>query len=287
MAGVVVLLAYSRPTLLRQCLDSLYNASGSEQTIKVLVLQPGNAEVEELIGRRADDSTVTIRSPAQGSTPTQRMMSQFWLGIEVALAHSDRDWIMTLEEDSLLSEDALTFVDVMHMRYRGHTHFRGVNLGSVEVDAGLRGTYSLLRYGFMGHAGALPRRHWALAHRLLAKGSSRYAPFDCEVEAALKTGFMVTPNLSKSMNFGWIDGTHVTDEPSVRAHFERMRQSWEMGDHAGPYRRHDIDQGWRHDAVPFLLRDDPRYTARLMKSLVGRAARGLRGVPSRSARDAR
>lgn len=282
MAGVVVLLAYSRPTLLHGCLTSLYGANNSDRTVKILVLQPGNADVERLISSHADERTIIVQSPARGNSPIQRMMNNFWLGIEVALAQPKCDWIMSIEEDSLISADALDFVDDMHIRYGAHKHFRGVNLGSVETDAALRGTYSLLRYGFMGHSGALPRRHWDLAHRLLRKGALRHSPFDCEVEALLKTGYMVTPNLSKSMNFGWIGGTHVTDEPSVRAHFDRMRISWDIKDHSGPYRRRDVAHRWRLDSVPYRLRDDPRYLGLLGKSLAGRALRSIRDNRSRS-----
>lgn len=277
MPGVVVVLAYSRPDLLHNCLSSLFNAARSSEAVKILVLQPGNSRVEKLVYDHADSTTVVVRSPARGKTPTQRMMGQFWLGIEVALAQPDRDWVMSLEEDSIISEDALVFVDDMHTRYEHSPHFRGVNLGSVETDPSFRGTYSLLRYGFMGQAGALPRRHWVKARRFSAQGRHRYEPFDCEVEAALKTGFMVTPNLSKSMNFGWIDGTHVRDEPSVRAHFDAMQASWDLHDNCGPYRRKDVSHTWRKDAVPFRLHDDARYLAALGRSLLGRTLRGHRG----------
>jgi hypothetical protein len=273
MPGVVVLLAYSRPALLSRCLDSLFESRDSEKTCKVLVLQPGEQEVEDLILSRASRSTVIVRSHAFGSTPTQRMMSQLWLGIDVALAQPGRDWIMTLEEDSIISEDALFFVDEMHKRYRHHSRFRGVNLGSVETDETLRGTYSLIRYGYMGHAGALPRRHWVTARYALAKGRRRYEPFDCLAEPALKTGFMATPNLTKSMNFGWIDGTHVTNEPAVLSHFDAMRESWELGDCTSPYTRRDVPHSWRADAIPFRTLDDPRYWALMGKSLLGSALR--------------
>ena len=275
MSGVVVLLAYSRPTLLAQCLTSLYHAEGSGGTRKIIVLQPEDPEVQDLVFRWADDNTVVIRSPASGATPTQRMMSQFWLGMNAALGEPTCDWIMSLEEDSVISPDSLTFIEEMNSQYRRNVHFMGVNLGSVETDPALRGTYSLLRYGFMGSAGALTRRHWVRARRLAAHGANRYEPLDCQIEAILKTGFMVTPNLSKCMNFGWIGGTHVTDEPSVRAHFDAMRASWDLQDHTRPYKRRDIDHAWRSDAVPFLIRDDPRYLGSLGKALAGRALRSI------------
>jgi hypothetical protein len=276
VSGVVVLLAYSRPDLLSHCLTSLYDAEGSIGTRKIIVLQPEDPDVIDLVMSRADDDTVVIHSPAHGSTPTQRMMSQFWLGMDAALAEPNCDWIMSLEEDSIISSDALVFVEDMNTRYRRNVRFMGVNLGSVETDPALRGTYSLLRYGFMGSAGALPRSHWVRARRFAARRSHRYEPLDCQIEAVLKMGFMATPNLSKCMNFGWIGGTHVTDEPPVRAHFDAMSQSWDLHDQTRPYKRRDVDHGWRHDAVPFLLRDDPRYLGLLAKSLAGRSLRSRR-----------
>ena len=276
MPGVVVLTAYSRPQILEQCLISLYAADDSTATRKVLVLQPGNDEVERLINARVDDSTLLIRSPANGSTPTQRMMSQFWRGIEVALGEPGCDWIMSLEEDSVISQDALVFIDEMHARYGNDRHFRGVNLGSVECNESLRGTYSLLRYGLAGNAGVLPRRHWARARLVAGRGRLRYEPFDCHVEPFLKTGFMVTPNLSKVMNYGWVGGTHVTDEPSVREHFERLQRSWSLADTSRPYRRIDVPHAWRHDSVPFSKSQDPRYLMQLGRSLLGTLMRAAK-----------
>ena len=278
VSGVVVLLAYSRPYLLSQCLTSLYGAENSVATRKIVVLQPGDPEVQDLVLSRADDNTVIIRSPAQGTTPTQRMMAQFWLGLDAALTQPECDWIMSLEEDSVLSTDALHFVGDMNSRYRRNVHFMGVNLASVETDPALQGTYSLLRYGFMGMAGAMPRRNWIRFRRLAARGSNRFQPLDCQIEAALKTGFMATPNLSKCMNFGWISGTHVTNEPPVRAHFDAMQKSWSLQDHTRPYVRRDVDHGWRHDAVPFLVRDDPQYLGMFAKSLAGKAYRSKRSA---------
>jgi len=195
------------------------------------------------------------------------MMSQFWLGMDAALAQPGRDWVMSLEEDSVISKDALEFTEEMHSRHGDDRHFRGVNLGSVEVDESLRGTYSLLRYGFAGSAGALPRRSWIWARTFMGRGRRRFEPFDCQVEALLKTGYMATPNLSKTMNFGWIGGTHVTNSPQVRQHFDRMRQSWELSDTSKPYSRRDVPHSWRSDAVPFRARDDFRYAAGLGRHL--------------------
>ena len=47
--GGLVLPTYSRPNLLRNCLQSIYSAENSKKIAKIIVLQLGNVEVEKLV----------------------------------------------------------------------------------------------------------------------------------------------------------------------------------------------------------------------------------------------
>ena len=47
------------------------------------------------------------------------------------------------------------------------------------------------------------------------------------IEFYLKSGFMVTPNLSRDLDFGW-GGTHAPLD-SMHPHYVKMRESW-IGD---------------------------------------------------------
>jgi hypothetical protein len=63
----------------------------------------------------------------------------------------------------------------------------------------------------------------------------------------LKTGFMVTPNLSKAMNYGWIDGTHVKLDDHTSLFFQALEKSWKINLPVSEYMRCDVHHSWRGD----------------------------------------
>lgn len=281
MRGSVVLPTYSRPELLEKCLEALYGAERTHEVTKVLVLQPGNREVESLVHSYSDENTVLIISPAWDGSSMARAMRQFWLGVNAALEDPYVDWVMSVEEETVLAPDALRFTMEMASRYSGDPAFRGINLGSIETLKSLAGTYSLQRYGFHGAGGALSRKTWRIARAIAGRRMRRLDAFDCQVEAYLKTGFMVTPNLSKYMNFGWIGGTNIPDTPEVRERFSQITMSWNAG-MGGPktYRKLQMVQSWRPDCVPFRRGDSLGYWARFAGSQAPRQVRELRRLIS-------
>lgn len=266
MQGCVVLPTYSRPEFLQKCLDSLYSADISETVDKVIVVQLGDKVVEQLADAYADERTVLIKAPAFKGSPMEKAMRQFWLGVTVALEDPRTKWVMSLEEETVLAKDALRFLSEMFSRYSAVSAFRGVNLGSLETSEDLSGTYSLLRYGFHGAGGALSRKSWAVARAIAGTRKRRLDAFDCQVEKYLKTGFMVTPNLSKYMNYGWIGGSNIPDNEEVRQRFTRLQRSFQEStkriDHV--YRHLNAEHTWRQDCIPFRKQDSPSYWARLI-----------------------
>lgn len=268
MRGSVVLPTYSRPELLDKCLESLYGAERSHEITKVVVLQPGNQEVERLVHSYSDENTVLIISPAWDGSSMARAMRQFWLGVNAALEDPYVDWVMSVEEETVLAPDALRFTMEMASRYSGDPAFRGINLGSIETLKSHAGTYSLQRYGFHGAGGALSRKTWMIARAIAGRRKRRLDAFDCQVEAYLKTGFMVTPNLSKYVNFGWIGGTNIPDTPEVRERFATIEESWKA-EHprSSSYRLLQVRHAWRDDCVPYHPKDSPRYWAKFLIGL--------------------
>jgi len=266
MPGAVVLTTYSRPELLERCLLSLNAARRSGNFQVVVVLQPGSSQVGDVVERLVPASAIVARSPARGGPAIQVIRRQVLVGLSIAFSNPSVDWVLKLEEDSQIAHDALAFVEFVHDRYKRRAAYRGVNLGSLEFGPGLGDSFTLLRYGLHGFGGVVTRRVW----RTIQASSVRVRPndgFDGLVEPILKTGFMVTPNLSRVMNHGWIGGTHVETATSPPEFFAALNKSFQLAEsyQPGAYSRMDIPHSWREDAVLYRVLDTPEYLLRLSR----------------------
>ena len=240
--GGLVLPTYSRPNLLEECLKSIYSAENSSQIAKIIVLQLGDLKVEKLVRRFNDDQTFIIPIKRTNTPPLFNMNYNWWVGASFGFEILGLPWLLSLEEESVIKGNAFNFVLEMHEKYESDRKIRGVNLSTKLVDESFRGTYSLLRYGFMGSGATILSKDWQKLKRYRVKKRLQHYPWDVFTEAYWKTGFRATPNLSMVMNFGWIGGTH-TD--GIQSENQQMNQiSFQTSDSLNDFRLKNLDNGW-------------------------------------------
>ena len=215
-----------------------------------------------------------------GRTPLENINHNRFLAYEVAFNEFRADWVLAVEEDVVLSKDAVVFTEFVVSKFSGRRFFRGINLGSREpFDERLFNTYSLLRYGLHGQASVIGKKTWKFIQRrsLIAKFSTH--GFDSLIESHLKTGFMVTPNLSRSLDTGW-DGTHMPNDQND-VYFQEMNKSFvcEM-DPPTHYFTLNILHRWREDLAIYKMYRTPQFILltkwyaikHQLKSYIGSAA---------------
>jgi hypothetical protein len=132
---------------------------------------------------------------------------------------------LAVEDDIELGTDAIRFVSEMFQVHQKKVLFRGVNLGSFELEGqvSLEG-FSRLSYGLHGQAAAISKRTWRhFSPKKLIK-NARTTPLDSAMENFLKMGYMVTPNRSRYLDNGW-NGTHAPKDPND-SYFKKLRKSW-------------------------------------------------------------
>jgi hypothetical protein len=109
-----------------------------------------------------------------------------------------------------------------------------------------------------GQASVIGRRTWTyIARHQISKKFSSHG-FDSLIEKHLKIGFMVTPNLSRSLDSGW-DGTHMPNDMNDK-YFLEMRESF-VYDLQPPreYFRRDILHRWRTDIEVYRFHKTLKY----------------------------
>ena len=170
------------------------------------------------------------------------------------------DFVLGIEDDSVLAPDALEFTKSIFLKYKNEKYFRGINLGSFENDENIGdAAYSILRYGLNGHAGGLSRETWQKFNERSLIINSNSVPLDSMLENYVKTGFMVTPNKSRYINYGW-DGTHGPKYPAddfyikIASSFKSLNTSSKF-----EYINVNIKHNWRNDCVIFKKNDNFKY----------------------------
>jgi hypothetical protein len=252
---IIVVFCHSRAKLLKQCLASICKAYGFNEWKLVVVHQKGYPDVEQVLERYKNRiNTLVSLEPnfnfALGNINYNRILGTK-IGFEVLRA----DYVLGVEEDNLISVDALKFIEFSYNEYKKFRSFRGINLGSVEYDKSITEEgYSLLRFGLHGSAGVLTKKTWIdIKKRKLFEfdlTNSNFA-WDAKIEFYLKTGFMVTPNLSRNLDLGY--GGTFSPASKMDPYFQGIQKSWcsQKNKLDIDYKRIQIHHSWRADSVGF------------------------------------
>jgi hypothetical protein len=256
MKKAIVIFAYARAELLRDSIQSILGAAGSQDWSKVIVCQLGHEDVERVVREFENNFDLVLRLKGQHESTLGNINQNRLVGTSICFDLFKSEIVLGIEEDTMIGYDALAFIDRMVLRYGSKRAFRGVNLGSHETKTeGNLHTYSLIRFGLQGQAGVITRRTWKkLSEQKLLDNISSQG-YDSWMEYCLKSGFMVTPNASRFLDRGWI-GTHVPTD-SMHPYFEKQRLSW-VGTNAFTIRdfeRVDLVHSWRKDAKTYRRKD--------------------------------
>ena len=262
---VIAIFAHSRRQLLNDCIDSMLKSKGSEDWKKILVYQIDFFEVEEIVDKYASNFDVIIKINKQFESVLANINYNRIAGTLYAFDVMKCEYMLGIEEDTIIGKDALHFIDIMFDRYCKNRAFRGINLGSHQpLTLQNQSTYSLLRFGLQGQGGVITRRTW---HKLVSKKLFKNLAsegWDSKFEHFIKTGFMVTPNASRILDRGW-GGTHAPGDP-LSPYFERMGKSW-IGDIElipKDYEKKNEKHIWRNDAIIYNKRDSIFFYLRMI-----------------------
>lgn len=243
----IVVNTYSRDESLRNCLKSIETSISNSRVPIIVIHQLGFPKVDNVIQEYSTLVSRVTTVSGLNRTALENINHNRYCGYKVAFEDFRAKWVFAIEEDVVLSKDAFKFVVRMLERYEKNPFFRGINLGSREPRQGsLLLSYSLLRYGMHGQASVIGSRTWRYIQRRKVYRDFSNHGFDWLIERHLKSGFMVTPNLSRSLDTGW-DGTHMPGDRND-AYFAEMRESFVGDTHvSSDYVKRDLQHRWRDD----------------------------------------
>lgn len=270
MKKSIVIFANSRADLLLSSIESVLNAFGSKDWEKVIVLQTGYSDVEKVVAKYENYFDLVLRVKKYFEITLGNINQNRILGTSICFDLLNSDVVLGIEEDTSIGFDALFFISEMCEKYKLDKSFRGVNLGSFESNTEEnRYTYSLLRFGLHGQAGALTKNTWEHFSLSYLLQDICNVGWDSRIESYLKTGFLATPNSSRLLDQGW-GGTHQPTDPDS-PYFANQRSSW-VGTNPIPIRdfqHKNIFHTWRKDARIYKSNESFIYWSKHNKYLYG------------------
>lgn len=249
----IFLIAYSRPELLRKTLKSINSAIGNHKYLKLIVWQTDSEnylEIKEVLEDFSEMIDYIFQIDGQTRNAIQNITHNEIIGLNYCFDYLKCSWVIALEEDTQIAYDALTFAESMLERYGDRRDFRSINMGSIEPRVGeMEFKYSILRFGPHLHSMVITRKVWRKYRLNSMIRRTQKQPLDALWGPYFYTGFVVTPNSSRSLDLGR-EGTHVRG-PEMDFYFEGQLSSW-MGVEpyeTQAYRRQDLIHAWRAGSV--------------------------------------
>lgn len=251
LKNYIILISNSRNRVISKCIESIINLEKSNEWQKIHIHQVGHEPTTRQFDKYQKYFDINIRVKPVFHNRLANINFNRILGYRMAFELMGADNALGIEEDTVLAKDALIFSRFIIKRYSSNASFRGINLGSGEFNCtASKNSYSLLRFGIQGQASLITRKTWEQfpASKLLKYDSGE--GWDSTVEFTLKTGFMVTPNFSRILDFGWDSGTHAPKDRN-NSYYMNMEKSF-LKVHRRSFKDYTLEQ-IEHKSRPDLI----------------------------------
>lgn len=252
-ANCVVIFTHARANLLEQSIQNFLTAEEKDGWSLVIVQQAGSSEIDRVLGDFESEIDLLVRFSDIGQGVLGNINYSRLIGTSMAFDLLGAQVVLGVEEDTKISKDALVFIQKMQIKYGKRKRFRGVNLCSLlPLDDNLKNSYSILRFGLSGQAGAINKNTWRrfdLAFLLRNIGAEEWAS---RIEPIMKTGFTIHPNNSRLYDQGWGGYSSAALDSSSHS-FLTQHASW-VGDYVPEgknYLHKNMTGVWRSDAIPY------------------------------------
>ena len=171
-----------------------------------------------------DESTSVFNFDALENTPLANININRWNVQRTSFELLNSDWVLVLEEDAEIHKHSLCFASKIMKEFFGNPNFRGINLGSYEIE-GNAGDFSVVSQGLHGQASVLPSSTWKSILRKVKVNDLKQFAYDWLVEKFFRNGFVVVPNRSMFKDNGWENPTHSPRDPDD-VHYRKLNLSF-------------------------------------------------------------
>ena len=221
----IVVLCHTRTIHLSRVIDSMLAADDIENYEIIFVKQDSSVAVNAIIGTANFKRKHTI--DIEGSSylnSAHAINGNLFVGMKYAFENLFVDMVLILEDDIVLSKDALVFFEEAIKMNASDRKFRGVNGFSKTVGSNVNlNSYVKLNYG-LGWGWAIPKRSYFSIRRYWLGVENNH--WDFIFEPYIRTGYVVNPYRSRIMNIGFDEtATHTSSDGDLGLEIEKSFSS--------------------------------------------------------------
>lgn len=212
--GTILVLCHRRTHHLQKVLDSLVKCTNIDLFTTIFVVQDPIPSVMEILDSYPKDMRILTVDGSNYSSPAQAINGNLYKGLNYAFAKMGSEFIVVLEDDIVLSKDALIYYSQMMSKFSGVKHFRGINGFSTTIPSPeLNNAYVKNHFG-LGWGWAIDQRNFK---KILSywKGDED-DHWDFIFEPYIRSGFIVSPLRSRILNIGFDEtATHTSADMAL------------------------------------------------------------------------
>ena len=256
----IVILCHRRTRHLEQVLIALEKCEGAANFTTVFVIQDPTEPVLEII-RHFPHPFISLKIDGSSyNSSAQAINGNLFTGLEFCFTQLKSSYVVVLEDDIVLSKDALFYFESTIRLNGDNPSFRGVNAFSETIcDSALQNAYVRTNYG-LGWGWAI---HSSIYSKILKfwKGTEDNH-WDFILEPYLRTGFVINPLRSRALNIGFDESaTHTSGNQEIGV---RMFESFNspMEEVVGQYMEVQHDFFWMGKKINYSNVDVFQFACR-------------------------
>ena len=119
--GAFVLATYQRPEILSTVLQAIYGADNSSNYNKVIIFQGNDEKSLEIINHFKDEATILVRVSGKDRSPLENITNNYLMGLEIAFEYLAVDYVIEVEDDSVIAPHTLEFIDQIFSHLAFHS----------------------------------------------------------------------------------------------------------------------------------------------------------------------
>jgi len=262
----ILILCHRRTKHLKAVLKALESCDGAADFTTVFVVQDPTEPVLQIIREFSLVSRILTSDGSIYNSSAQAINGNLFLGLDFCFNQLKSSYVVVLEDDIVLSKDALIYFNSVIEFHGKNAAFRGVNAFSETIPPpSLQNSFVRTNYG-LGWG-------WAINSKLYSKtlkfwNGKEDNHWDFIFEPYLRTGYVINPLRSRVLNIGFDESaTHTSGNEALGI---RMLNSFRStsGDYSQDIAEANFDFYWMGRKINY---SDLNFVHLLSRKLIFRA----------------
>lgn len=247
----IIVICHRRTSHLERVLGALASCTSIESFHVVFVVQDPIKPVLQIIREFPYSHSILTTDCSLSRSTAQSINGNVFAGLEHCFNKLHSEFVIVLEDDIVLSKDALKFYEFAINSQSMFSGFRGVN-GFSEMVAPVGASKSFVRVSHgLGWGWAITEKTYSILRKFWTGKEDNH--WDFIIEPYVRTGFVVNPIQSRVLNIGFDESATHTSGDSVLGESIQSSFSSNAPNYSELFEIIDTDFFWQGKNIRFSL----------------------------------